>query len=459
MAHKAGAFIHAEGSPLKGESITVGGGKKNDIGFYTHDGEQYTGEVARDPLVFSVLAAAVITESMSSINKIHRREYLTEVGLDYDKLKGEGLEEGVDFANPTHSSQDVVTSQEKIWRMIWGAHLSLRKKDDYDVGIEDLDTYDLTAPPTEFGGLDLDTSNATARGLVKAVARVYEKLRPGEDLSRKKIFMEGGGGVGQNTIRILLAMGFSPDQIIVSDPDPKRKAEIETQYKGVHVICDRGKSDDKWFYKSGFLRENEIDIVFLNALGEKTDTDDIDDIADNGVEGIFGMANAMFKLEDFLDIAGKLEEKGILSLPDPLINFGGWYKVVVEYIMKYAFGGKIPVQYQARISSFIEESLVAVTEECVEAALAKASSSGAHIFIAGQMVIEDSVAEMQRELQDAYWALKNGNDNLVEVLEKAHIGNLVERLFEKIGINPVVAVTQSIERDEIREVLERAEAA
>ncbi len=184
-----------------------------------------------------------------------------------------------------------------------------------DVGMDTNDMKDIrsvtkhvTGIPKDMGGSG-DPSPLTAYGVFMGM-KASAKFKWGTDqLSARKIIVQGVGHVGSELVRHLVSEGA---EVYITDINEQRSHEVSEKYD-VKI-----KSDD-------FIYDNDIDIYSPCALGATLDTNTIENLK---CEIIAGAANNQLNNEDIH--SKQIRSKGIIYAPDFLINAGGLINVYSE---------------------------------------------------------------------------------------------------------------------------------
>jgi valine dehydrogenase (NAD+) len=185
-----------------------------------------------------------------------------------------------------------------------------------DVGTEsaDMDVVAEVCPYTtgrseRFGGAG-DSSVLTAYGVLMGMRAVAERLWGVAGLRGRRVGVEGVGKVGGRLVDHLVSEGCA---VAVFDVDRRAVERVTARHPGVATVPDRAT-----------LVGSDIDVYAPCALGGTLTVDLVDAL---GAKLVCGGANN--QLAD--DGAGKrLAERGIVYLPDFLVNAGGLIQVADE---------------------------------------------------------------------------------------------------------------------------------
>ncbi len=183
-----------------------------------------------------------------------------------------------------------------------------------DVGTDHLDmdvvrreTRWVTGIPVPTGGSG-DPSPATARGLIRAMEAVAEHLWGSDDLTGRRVAVQGVGKVGFDLARRLVEAGC---EVIVGDVYPPSLDRAVAEY-GVRPVPVEE------------ILEVECDILAPCSLGGSLNEDTIPRLA---CQAIVGSANNQLATEKDAD---RLQDEGVLYAPDFVVNAGGLINVNEE---------------------------------------------------------------------------------------------------------------------------------
>jgi leucine dehydrogenase len=161
--------------------------------------------------------------------------------------------------------------------------------------------------PSHEGGSG-DPSPATARGVVAAMHAVAGRLWASEDLTGKKVAVQGVGKVGMDLVRRLTERGV---ETVITDVDERAMTEAVETYGSKAVAIDE-------------IHDVVCDIFAPCALGSCLSESTI---ARLRCEAVVGSANNQLAIDDDAD---RLVELGILYAPDFVVNAGGVINIAVE---------------------------------------------------------------------------------------------------------------------------------
>jgi leucine dehydrogenase len=171
------------------------------------------------------------------------------------------------------------------------------------------ETTHVTGVPEYMGGSG-DPSPFTAYGVFMGMKAAAKKAWGNDSLSGKKVVVQGVGHVGQYLVGHLVQDGA---KVYISDINQEKIKETKDKFNSVEVI-----DGDKIF-------DLDMDIYAPCALGATVNTESI---AKMKCPVIAGAANN--QLADENVHGPMLIEKGIIYVPDFLINAGGLINVAAE---------------------------------------------------------------------------------------------------------------------------------
>ena len=172
-----------------------------------------------------------------------------------------------------------------------------------------LETKHVTGVPEYMGGSG-DPSPFTAYGVFIGMKAAAKKQFGSEDLTGKKVMVQGVGHVGQYLVGHLVNAGA---KVYITDIDAQKIKQTVDAHRNVEVIDAKGMWDVAF------------DIYAPCALGATINDDSISKM---NCAVIAGAANN--QLADETIHGNKLIEKGIVYAPDFLINAGGLINVGAE---------------------------------------------------------------------------------------------------------------------------------
>jgi len=167
---------------------------------------------------------------------------------------------------------------------------------------------------SEIQGGGGDPSPVTAYGVYMGIKAAAKKTYGSDDLSGKKIFVQGVGHVGSQLVKLLVKENA---KVLISDLYEERVLEVAKAYKAEVVDPTDGL-------------DLEMDIYAPCGLGATLNNESIPGLK---CQIIAGGANN--QLEDEELHARMLQERDIVYAPDFLINSGGIINVYLEYAGNY----------------------------------------------------------------------------------------------------------------------------
>jgi leucine dehydrogenase len=154
-----------------------------------------------------------------------------------------------------------------------------------------------------------DPSPYTALGVVEGIKACLNFLFGTEDLTGRKILIQGVGAVGQELVKILAA---TEANLIISDVDESKTNLLRQQFSNIQ-LCDPSK-----------IYDIEGDIFCPSAVGQVINKDTAQRLK---VKAIAGAANNQLDDPSTLTI---LSQRKIIYVPDFVVNAGGLIKVAHE---------------------------------------------------------------------------------------------------------------------------------
>lgn len=213
---------------------------------------------------------------------------------------------------------DPSQKSEALWRRYGKFVDSLNGKyitaEDVNTAASDMEfiamqTDHVTGVPEYMGGSG-DPSPFTAYGVFMGMKASAKKAWGSDDLSGKKILVQGVGHVGQYLVGHLVKEGA---KVYISDINEAKIKQTQQANPGVEVV------------DGARIFDLDIDIYAPCALGATLNTESINKLK---AKVVAGAANNQLADED---VHGPmLIEKGILYAPDFLINAGGLINVAAE---------------------------------------------------------------------------------------------------------------------------------
>jgi leucine dehydrogenase len=172
-----------------------------------------------------------------------------------------------------------------------------------------METQFVTGKPDYMGGSG-DPSPLTAYGVYMGMKAAAKKAWGDDGLSGKKVMVQGAGNVGQYLMGYLTGEGA---KVYVCDINDAKLEQAKQKYPAIEVVAN-----DNIF-------DIEFDIYAPCALGASINTESI---AKMKCPVIAGAANN--QLEDENVHGPMLVDKGIIYVPDFLINAGGIINISIE---------------------------------------------------------------------------------------------------------------------------------
>ncbi len=157
-------------------------------------------------------------------------------------------------------------------------------------------------------------SPVTAYGVYMGIKAAAKKAYGSDSLTGKRIWVQGAGNVGGHLVKLVAE---EEAQVMVSDIHEDRAVAVAKAYKA-QVIPGNSQLDI------------DMDIYAPCALGATLNSESIPSLK---CQVIAGGANN--QLQDEVEHAQMLKERGIVYAPDFLINSGGIINVYLEYTGKY----------------------------------------------------------------------------------------------------------------------------
>ena len=215
------------------------------------------------------------------------------------------------FADPSMKSEALWRRYGKFVDSLNGKYITA---EDVNTSARDmeyiaLETAHVTGVPEYMGGSG-DPSPFTAYGVFVGMKASAKKQWGNDNLSGKKVLVQGVGNVGQYLVGHLIEEGA---KVYISDINETKISQTKDKFRSVEVIAG-----EKIF-------DLDMDIYAPCALGATVNTDSINKMR---CSIIAGAANNQLAQEN--EHGPMLIEKGILYAPDFLINAGGLINVAAE---------------------------------------------------------------------------------------------------------------------------------
>ncbi len=217
-----------------------------------------------------------------------------------------------------------------------------------------METNNVVGLPLEHGGGG-DPSPVTAYGVYLGMKAASKELYGKEDLTQKRILVEGVGKVG---VHLLDYLAKENATILVADINQDNLKKAVNEY-GAQVVDTEN------------IFDTDIDIYAPCALGATLNSDTIPKL---NAEIVAGAANNQLADED--THAEMLKENGVLFAPDYLINAGGLINVYTE------LNG-----YNERRAMQLTENIYKVSQELIR----KAKEENISTNLAANRMAEDRI--------------------------------------------------------------------
>ena len=188
-----------------------------------------------------------------------------------------------------------------------------------DVGVSPSDMKEVATQTRFVAGLDDgaaasgDPSPVTARGVYLGMREAAKRVFGSDDMTGRTIAVQGVGHVGGRVCQMLAEAGA---KLVIADVDQEALAEI-SRTTGAKVV------------EPGDIYDVQADIFSPNALGAIVNPETVDRLK---VKLIAGGANNQLSSPD---MGETLNQRGILYVPDYVINGGGIINVAAEISGNY----------------------------------------------------------------------------------------------------------------------------
>ncbi len=188
-----------------------------------------------------------------------------------------------------------------------------------DVGVSPSDMKEVATQTRFVAGLDDgaaasgDPSPVTARGVYLGMREAAKRGFGSDDMTGRTIAVQGVGHVGGRVCQMLAEAGAN---LVIADVDQEALAEI-SRTTGAKVV------------EPGDIYDVQADIFSPNALGAIVNPETVDRLK---VKLIAGGANNQLSSPD---MGETLNQRGILYVPDYVINGGGIINVAAEISGNY----------------------------------------------------------------------------------------------------------------------------
>ena len=228
-----------------------------------------------------------------------------------------GLDHGggkaVIIADPSHKPVDLLHAYGRLVESLDGRYVTAG---DVGMTVTDMDTIGevcrwTTGRSPANGGVG-DSGILTAFGVFEGIRASAESVWGSGELTGRTIGVVGAGKVGGRLIGRLHEAGAD---VVALDPSPEARAAVLEQHPGVRFV----DSVDA-------LLDEDLDLLSPNALGGFLTADVVPRISASIVCG--GANNQLAPPE----VAGLLADRGIVYVPDFLVNCGGVIQVAEELV-------------------------------------------------------------------------------------------------------------------------------
>lgn len=264
-----------------------------------------------------------------------------------------------------HKTPDLLRAYGRLVDRLGGSYITA---EDVGTTVEDMlavseTTEWVSGLPRSTGGSG-DPSPLTARGVVAAMRAAALHLWGSVDLADRRVAIQGVGKVGAELARMLTAAGA---RVLVSDIDDEAARQVAAESGG-------------WLLKPDEVMSVECDILAPCALGAVLNDETIPTLR---CTAIVGSANNQLGDDRH---AAMLADRGILYVPDFLVNAGGVINISVE------FG---PNGYDSEVA----EARVDAIESQVSSVLVEAGARG--------LTLNEAATEMALERIDGARSTKS----------------------------------------------------
>ncbi len=184
--------------------------------------------------------------------------------------------------------------------------------EDVNTGVEDMEyifqeTSHVVGIPPVHGGSG-DPSPFTALGTLRGILAAADHKYGSQDLSKLSFAIQGVGHVGMHLVRLLREGGA---KVYVCDPDPARVKHVVDKHGAEAVELDE-------------IYDTDAKVFSPCALGGSVSMETLDRLK---CDIIAGAANNQLDTDA---VGDELERRGILYVPDYVINGGGVINVAIE---------------------------------------------------------------------------------------------------------------------------------
>ena len=228
-----------------------------------------------------------------------------------------GLDHGggkaVIIADPSHKPADLLHAYGRFVESLNGRYVTAG---DVGMTVHDMDTIGevcrwTTGRSPANGGVG-DSGILTAFGVFEGIRASAESEWGSDDLTGRRIGVVGAGKVGGRLIGRLDEAGAD---VVAVDPSPDARAAVLADHPRVHFVDD----------VDALLRE-ELDLLSPNALGGFLTAEVVPRIS---ASIVCGGANNQLATPEVADL---LAARGIVFVPDFMVNCGGVIQVAEELV-------------------------------------------------------------------------------------------------------------------------------
>ncbi|MDP2624615.1 MAG: hypothetical protein Q8P27_00335 [Candidatus Peregrinibacteria bacterium] len=475
MDEKSTVAMRTEAGDFAEDGAFITGGKMGEIGLFSGETGDYL-ELSDD---LKLLLMAYMAS--------HTIPFANEAAWNDAFAHDEALERVarvIELPTIHRAAPDVLTAP-NYSRWV-GAFLAYRGGDfdpesipGFDSDFLDNQGLEATGVDRMYGGFDgriVDVSTVTAAGtLEEAVAALALKNIP---LEQAKFLVLGGGKVTQGMLDWAFnqrpetlegGVALRPDQFVVIEPYEGPIDVIQARFPGVTVV--RSTSAD---YIEGSAEGDGVapvggrkfDVVVSNSLGKDLKPEHLQSLSDAGVQHLSGAANVKLNPDTAQAAEALMVELGMGTVPEYLINAGGWLCCMAETLLREYYGGSIPQdpELARKFMQYVFRTTIAMNAENLRRSQERADKDGIGLNAAAHAEINDAVSTMRVRYDGWLAALQHGdNAAKASVLHELQLGvgarEFLVRMTEELGF-PVRANGQSPHtKEELETMLSDAQAA
>jgi hypothetical protein len=437
MQRKAAALEGHPESFLHGDHLALNGGKKGGMGFFLPDGSEFNMKIVeadigqRNMAVLKVaLVAFMLSHSIPFANDVLRKRYLEAFGLDWKRMQ----QGGISLIQATHGSPDVWTGGN--WKHIANALLRIYmlREDDTDLAVPIAKhRQDITCIDESLGGIKASSSVTTAIGVFEASAAISKRRKL--EKSKMKFLIAGAGGVTLELMKYALKQGYTADQFIAVDVD-KRAEERFSEFisQGMKVLINPEGITE--YLSREYLKTRGITNYIDNGPGNQLSVEHINEMEGTEVKSVVGAANSMLNQAGESASVKRMSELGIDSVPDVMVNAGGWLLAIVLQFLDVLFQNRIPSELKLRVTTTLISEIKDINAANLDASIRKADAEGSQsLYLAAQEIIVDRIRKTREGFDETEEMLRSGDiSKIAQVFEKVHVGNILKNLLTKLGI-------------------------